>query len=68
MVAGLKELTEPVRVVVGVLVPAICGPGSHWKPKPRLVDPWLEIERKRKARDRAYGLPEEPEAICSSWY
>jgi hypothetical protein len=41
--------------VVGVLVPSICGPDPKQQ-KPRLTDPWLEIERKRKNLERAYGL------------
>lgn len=59
----MKKLTgpAPVRVLVGVLVAPIIGPGPHHVPKPRLTDPFLEYERKRKALEHAYGLPVEPE-------
>ena len=55
---SFKALPAPPPVLVGVLVPSICGPQPKQQ-KPRLADPWLEYLKKRRKLARAYGLPEE---------
>lgn len=60
--AGMKRLPAPQPVLVGILVPSICGPDPK-QPKPRLTDPWLEYLRKRKALNQALGLPDETESV-----